>query len=85
MGCVANLEQRREDGRRSVTGSGGKEIELLCQWRLRTGGILASGQFPYFEDVSRWATAFPAWLVAGSSPTRRVCLFYSGWIRNLES
>jgi hypothetical protein len=30
-GCVANFEQGREDGRRSVTGSGSKQIELLCQ------------------------------------------------------
>jgi hypothetical protein len=30
-GCVANLEQGRENGRRSVTCSGGKQIELLCQ------------------------------------------------------
>jgi hypothetical protein len=28
-GCVANLKQRREDGRRSVTGSGSEQIELL--------------------------------------------------------
>jgi hypothetical protein len=30
-GCVANFEQGHEDGRRSVTGSGSKQIELLCQ------------------------------------------------------
>lgn len=30
-GCVANLEQGRGDGQRSVTGSGSKQIELLCQ------------------------------------------------------
>jgi adenylate cyclase len=30
-GYVANLEQGRGNGRRSVTGSGSKQIELLCQ------------------------------------------------------
>jgi hypothetical protein len=30
-GCVANFEQGHEDGRRSVTGSGSKQIELLSQ------------------------------------------------------
>ncbi len=30
-GCVANFEQGRDDGQRSVTGSGSKQIELLCQ------------------------------------------------------
>jgi hypothetical protein len=30
-GCVANFDQGHEDVRRPVTGSGRKQIELLCQ------------------------------------------------------
>ena len=49
IGCVASLEQGREDDRRSVTDSGSKQIELLCQWRLRIAGILRLS-FPHHVD-----------------------------------
>jgi transposase len=31
VGCVANLEKGRKEGRRSVLHSGSKQIELLCE------------------------------------------------------